>query len=352
MESFELKKILCVLVFLSESFFYLNIRLSYKNKKKYVYNGRRLNSNISYYLVDRCAAHERLTISFDPKLTFEENAHKLIEYAKLKSNQYYHICDSSLFEACKSGLNYTKCETMDLRAFLVGYFDEQKYLCREEDSRALLTSAVDQSDPSSFIYNIFADDESILNDNTTQNQIRFQVFGSMIAAAALTETYLGIGFEDKFFYENIDVSSYDKSRHEISQGIFYVLGGNYYNHKEDTWTWNRNRNRFINFDAMFNSKETITPFPWTVWRRNSDCTNRIFWRALKELTNEEQGVIFTKATGYKGFPVPIGERKMIPRTQIITGRDKEMFPFRFLIVINPDWSTEQLVVKFKIEIKK
>ena len=103
---------------------------------------------------------------------------------------------------------------------------------------------------------------------------------------------------------------------------------------------------------MFNSKETITPFPWTVWRRNSDCTNRIFWRALKELTNEEQGVIFTKATGYKGFPVPIGERKMIPRTQIITGRDKEMFPFRFLIVINPDWSTEQLVVKFKIEIKK
>lgn len=87
------------------------------------------------------------------------------------------------------------------------------------------------------------------------------------------------------------------------------------------------------------------------WKDNSefDKHGRIFWRVVTRLGNEYKFKIYKKVTGFDR--IVEGGFGRLPKTKIIVGKSKEMFPEPFSIIIDPDFDENMLEKELIMESK-
>ncbi len=374
MESYARKKILASIIFSSIFIAYLSFRLNNITQNLEGETYKYVDAGATDVNLKRCRSVMPIMIKFDPSLNYEEKAAKLVNNPAIN---YQNICRSSIIDVCMNN----NCGSMELRLFLIGYFDEQITLTAKDDDRALLKRRIHQHDYNRFVYDLLKDEEFLpsslhLHDN------RLRTLGTMIALAAITETYLELEFESHFLCNENSVNSFlhtleyidkdfsdskDKTARTarekfispflISRGIMLscisrVFGKKLYNYRLNRSSWYHS-NAFnylidynsIDLNGLLNSDYHDLSLNLVKWKRNSQYTrsSKIFFRALKQLDYRYQIKIYEKVTGFSRVPDRTGFSRL-PITRIISG-EGEMFHSKFVVVIDPNLSMEELVDK-------
>lgn len=402
MNSLTIKRKLAVAIFFSLYILYLSIRLNSISDHLKGYVDYFIDSGVPENLSKRYRANAPIKLFFDPSLSYEKTAERLASDPNLVGSQ--HFCTKSTINTCSS---FSSCASMELKAFIVGYFREQVEMCAQEHSRAILSRRKSAPIPSQYnkssygyVYDLVKDKYRPLD---AADDKALKTFGVMVGIALITETFLEMKFEDHFLGNAKEASGYlpslktlDSEQFDLYLKVAWDTKSFLYRpyserpfcHYYETgcieiqnnsvnlnmvaghifiepYEKVRDRvfsgldlvlgNRLYNFNPhrYFQSNIVISyvfggskdyPFNIVSWKRYSRY-NPYTLIFWKALNQVGNDCQRKIYTRVTGFKgVPFGGLRRLPRTLIVNGTGN-MFSGNFIVKIDPKWSLEDIKTK-------
>lgn len=396
MDTLSQKKLLICALVAIVSILYINIRIAHKRKSLRVFRA----SDYSFdtgpsHLIRRCKELGQVFITYPSAIKSHIDVADRLFNTEFKDED---MCKLLNIDICLE-TSPEKCNTMDIKLFMLKYFRE---LAKDDTFLRRRVKSDDYSQlQRNVIYDIFPDSEAPLNDPKYLKKLK--IFGMMIGLAIAHDTFLDMAFEKHLlaasgdancllntledidpqqykWYQKIFDSSTDSlkfvpdstkpfrdaddpdplaikyyrtnfpqqkaaeqifidpfsvSREYIFEGMDRLLSRHYYNSSNY-------RAYSVDFKQCFSYYSLSDEVNVHLWKDNSayDGNGKIFWRLLARFKHDDKLRIFQKVTGF--IFIPVGGIRRMPKTKIILGSSKEMFPEPFCIIIDPNYDEKML----------